>query len=1266
MALLAWASSEGSRGKASGSTATPRRVRALDAALRDEQEAELHVASGRTDVAAELYESALRLRQGALGPTHQSLPATAEALTRSSNHAASLALSRGEDLGSAECCLRRTLAMLAEVAAGVGHAKLASCFNLTLSNLAALQQRLGRQEAALLCLKEAASLCNMLPHADAAATHLSLCAQLSKLGQHSAAERHAAEAVRLGEADILQLPSLHQANGATSAASLLRDKVSALAVAYNNLAVQREFLGNLSECIVLYEKAVVLAEGHMDSDNPLLARLRESHRNAVSTAAEKRAASAQGTAREASRRLPPLLTERCRPFSAASGRQARRQGSREASAAEAARCNASQQEILSARSLSRELASLLRPDCRPPAPPAASRRAASCGAGDRPAEEAELTSGRITGAQDSRLQEPCVQSSGSDARSRQRSSSARPQADAETGSVNSAPSKAPREVRARSLGASARSPSTGGTPAERQWAQQVLDTGTKANAAVEGSGPQRALRGARREAAALQIQEAFAQHRAAKSLEPIASSAEVSSIAACVEPADSLLAGSVEFCGPEPEAECPPSGRCAESPRLSSGVGRPEVVPNLELKKQVQPGTAGVFADVPPTPPLRHGSLAGRGNTAPSLALPVLGSAPLERAGRAVGKIHEAHCAARSASKDTQSSKENLLGTSNSTQCATRSSSKDVQIQRERFPRDSSCHSRHDAPSQKGIPAEKRQKAAAQIQDAWRRQILPQKSENMALRLQSLLRGFLERRRFAQQTAAARTLQRFFRRVRNRRRRKLAVLLQSSLRAASERRRFCQCSAASAILQRAARLWQGRRRRLQLRRERQDASCRLQRRWRRHRERRRAEERRAVGALVRRWVQTHIGKAAARAAREDSALRLQRALRGRLARSRLQAEGVLVATCNLFDEHQHPIRCEARRAVALLPLQPLQARDWRLVATATMGNGGGACEKAVLEVAESDVHALVGVGQAEPEPDNEPVAHRAGVVAKRLLQSLAVHWHEGQLSIRLRPVDHDEMHKQCDQQSGGGPPVCSPITSPRRTGSEGEHPGSGSICDSFCSESLSGSPTKSQPNSPSAQRSPAHESSAADLPACPESAAASESDINTSAAAEAASPVDSCTSHDADASASAEGPSIESAASADQARLPVHTGTSATDCAGGDASAASMPAVDMSVKSVPVTAVYCPPAAASSILAELEMPWQCSQCGFNNEVSPAACVLCDAERTCFAPEAPVAQEVANQTPCAKQSRQSRRPGPAAPTLRGSTMPRARPGSARCR
>ena len=247
----------------------------IDAASH-QRKADESVQQGRVDVAASYYEQALQMRLES-GDSPSQLVQNAEALARASNHACKDAVAK-----AAASQLHRTLTLLydaRDAAGATGAATLLSCINLTLTNLAALHTRSGKQQQALKYLKEAEALGP--PPAEAAATQLSLCALLSQLGRHREAEYHASQAVAFGEADILELSGRE---GVT--ANVLQEKASALAVAYNNMAVQREYLGE-NDCLPLYEKAVVLAEGHMEKDNPLLARLRESHRNALQISVTK-------------------------------------------------------------------------------------------------------------------------------------------------------------------------------------------------------------------------------------------------------------------------------------------------------------------------------------------------------------------------------------------------------------------------------------------------------------------------------------------------------------------------------------------------------------------------------------------------------------------------------------------------------------------------------------------------------------------------------------------------------------------------------------------------------------------------------------------------------------------------------------------------------------------------------------------------------------------------------------------------------------------
>eukprot|EP00913_Durusdinium_trenchii_P010044 g9425.t1 len=287
-------------------------------AERCELAAEELLREGHAEAAALRYERALQLRLKACEAPSQ-LALTAEALAKASNHAC-----KDFSAPQAERQLQRSLRLLDEVLdlQGAPHVNLLSCINLTLANLASLHQRAGRRTMALKLLREAEALGASITPAEAAATQLSLCALLSQLGRHPEAEQHAAQAVSFAEADVLQ-----QGTGGSVTREILREKASTLAVAYNNLAVQREYLGH-EDCLALYEKAIILAEGHMEKDNPLLATLQGSHRNALQMQVERKSkhrpssSTVRAAKPETSHRPRSAVEPRRRPQSASVGRGA--------------------------------------------------------------------------------------------------------------------------------------------------------------------------------------------------------------------------------------------------------------------------------------------------------------------------------------------------------------------------------------------------------------------------------------------------------------------------------------------------------------------------------------------------------------------------------------------------------------------------------------------------------------------------------------------------------------------------------------------------------------------------------------------------------------------------------------------------------------------------------------------------------------------------------------------------------------------------------
>eukprot|EP00392_Amoebophrya_sp_AT5.2_P009609 g9637.t1 len=167
--------------------------------------------------------------------------------------------------------------------------------SLTLNNLASLERGSGGKdvkengvdeqevqkdlEKALAYLEASKMWVPELPAADAAVTYLNLSAVLSELGRHKEAEKAAMNAVRRSEQDIM---CLHR-----TTPQEYGEKVASLAVAYNNWAVQKELLASTSastttatpspaaaaccpeEAISLYQKALHLANNHLEEGHPL-------------------------------------------------------------------------------------------------------------------------------------------------------------------------------------------------------------------------------------------------------------------------------------------------------------------------------------------------------------------------------------------------------------------------------------------------------------------------------------------------------------------------------------------------------------------------------------------------------------------------------------------------------------------------------------------------------------------------------------------------------------------------------------------------------------------------------------------------------------------------------------------------------------------------------------------------------------------------------------------------------------------------------------
>mmetsp|Transcript_97193 Transcript_97193/g.245173 ORF Transcript_97193/g.245173 Transcript_97193/m.245173 type:complete len:1258 (+) Transcript_97193:69-3842(+) len=1191
----------------------------LDLVRQCEAEAEVLVAQGRTDLAAEFFDRALCLRLSILGQNHESLPAAAEVLTRTANHAASVELRQhGADLGHAEQMLQRTLALLTEVSAGaaivppfeqVGHvaASLAPCFNLTLSNLAALHQRFGNKEAALLCLREAEALCLDLPASDAAATHLSLCALLSQLGRHQEAERHAAEAVQLGEADILQLPSLqHHAGDSQYCATgeaLLREKASALAVAYNNLAVQREFLGQFSECLALYEKAVVLAEGHMESDNPLLARLRESHQNATQTAADRRNASggvhAGGSGTFCGARRPkaaPLASVQggLRPGSDASA-SAPRLGEREAEFASWQAEPGRGREAFSSSSLSRELAGLLRGSSNvargSAREPRISRANGRCSGGEEDAEFVTEETAAMGRRWTTRRQ----------AEGHPRALSCEPlpnhmraaltQMEAASVARRSDAGQQQRVV-GWAEGSGPGLDRTGG--ATRASGSHTTRPDRSSRSSSSSSGPARNLVRARREDAAVKIQRAYAERREARSAQSLDS------------PQHSLKEESYqsqESCGVDNSATEPSCGMqvYARSNFENAGGGARALTTPLQPEQTLQPTRRSPEASselaarlerptrrIPANPPagpleLRLPQLGATGASS-SAALPktdarsdgivtaevVAATALVRSEGVPPLMQHRSESAvcvqagltpngiSACASTENQAVNASKVGFGTSeppARIAEPCASTPVLSSSRPAPHRDTLWDRAAPPAVRHPPAT----TIAPIVSSGH----GSKPAPTATKLETATPPKL-----ARSTAALR-IQKAWKVWRSQRMQARAHLLQDLLRASLERQRFHRQLAAASRIQGAARVWQGRRVRTRLVAERNQAATRIQRFTCRVAARCWLRRRRALrmGIAVRRlqrWFHNLTLRAAGH--RAAAAIALQRVVRGVLARGHLERDGVLLGLaerkvrCGSGNSAETLFRCLAYRHVERSCRHCLKLGGWEIT-VASEARGRRSIQQTSLEVSVEDAVArALELAPADQGCDRGWFLRRPAVVARVLLDELVVNSSSGHLSVHLRVLEPEAMpaiEEIACKTPGGAGHTAGGLCSDERDENGGEVAGTGGTATPAGSAGLPGAIREvsgSQMSGPEKGQTHVQTIVAAD----PEAKNTVAEHIQTVSA------TNDVSSH------SPEG-------------------------------AAAKCAEDLGVWPDGIPVAACP-------------PWRCKSCDFVNEVSPDICVLCDGQR----------------------------------------------------
>merc|ERR1719214_369540 len=135
-----------------------------------------------------------------------------------------------------------------------------SLLAVTCNNLGCYYKKVGKLHAALSYLRKALKIEVSLQTDDVtvAGTHLNICAILSKLEKHDKAVQHALCSLELISNRIAQ-----------SESSVQSDDYSVLAIAYHNVAVEREFLHQWDQAAMAYQKGFQVAKRCLGDQHPL-------------------------------------------------------------------------------------------------------------------------------------------------------------------------------------------------------------------------------------------------------------------------------------------------------------------------------------------------------------------------------------------------------------------------------------------------------------------------------------------------------------------------------------------------------------------------------------------------------------------------------------------------------------------------------------------------------------------------------------------------------------------------------------------------------------------------------------------------------------------------------------------------------------------------------------------------------------------------------------------------------------------------------------
>jgi len=146
---------------------------------------------------------------------------------------------------------------------------------ITWNNMACYYRRTNKLRSAVTFLERALAIEEHTGNADAAQTHLNLCATLSQLGRHGEALQHAQSAlIRIYE---ILAPQLF--NGELTLEDISddsREQFTVLCIAYHNLAVEQEHLKKIESACCAYAEGYRWAGKFLGQSHQLVAILKHS------------------------------------------------------------------------------------------------------------------------------------------------------------------------------------------------------------------------------------------------------------------------------------------------------------------------------------------------------------------------------------------------------------------------------------------------------------------------------------------------------------------------------------------------------------------------------------------------------------------------------------------------------------------------------------------------------------------------------------------------------------------------------------------------------------------------------------------------------------------------------------------------------------------------------------------------------------------------------------------------------------------------------